>query len=171
MQLNASDIILRPCEELHQLCDLNARLADPSDLGESDRLEDLKSIFLDRIEGDKSNFSIQPLTQMWFFGLLVVILSTFLLSTLGSRQNADTGKPCTLVSHLTVTAIYIALVVIIGLWSKRWIVQSKVAGAGPGSPAAANTTYWSVLDLRQTKIGGSFLSGIYIGLSGVVMVW
>jgi len=165
-QFDASDIILRSCAELRELCDLTARLADPTDLGESDGLDALKLTLQDRIELDKSNFSMKPLTLMWFLTILVVLLSTFLLSALGSIQNADTGKPCTSVSHLTVAAIYIAVVFIMALGSKRWIVQREIAGAGPRSPAAANATYWSVLDLPQTKVGGGILTTLCFAAFG-----
>ena len=114
----------------------------------------------------ESNFSMKPLTLMWFLTILVALLSTFLLSALGPRQNLNTGKPCTSVSHLTVAVIYIALVVVMALGSKRWIVQREIAGAGPESPAAANATYWSVLDLPQTKVGGSTLSTVCFAAFG-----
>jgi amino acid transporter len=114
----------------------------------------------------ESNFSMKPLTLMWFLAILVVLLFTFLLSALGPRQNPDSGKPCTSVSHLTVAAIYIAIVFIVTLWSKRWIVQREIAGAGTGSPAATNTTYWSVLDLPQTKVGGGILSTVCFAAFG-----
>jgi hypothetical protein len=109
---------------------------------------------------------MKSLTLMWFLAILVALLSTFLLSALGASQNPNTGKPCTSVSHLAVAATYIAIVFIVALWSKRWIVQREIAGAGPGSPAAANTTYWSVLDLPQTKVGGAILLTICFAAFG-----
>jgi hypothetical protein len=108
---------------------------------------------------------MKPLTLMWFVAILFVLLSTFLLSALGLSQNAETGKPCTSV-YSTVAAIYIAVAFIMVLWSKRWIVQREIAGAGPSSPAAANATYWSVLDLPQTKVGGGILSTIWFAAFG-----
>jgi hypothetical protein len=59
-----------------------------------------------------------------------------------------------------VVAIYITIVLIMALWSKRWIVQREIAGVGTGSPAAPITTYWPVLDFPQTKGGRGIISTI-----------
>jgi hypothetical protein len=44
------------------------------------------------------------------------------------------------------------------------MVEREVAGAGSGVQVAKNMTYWSVLDLKQLKIGGNVVVVVIGGL-------
>jgi hypothetical protein len=107
-------------------------------------------------------FSLAPLTLMWFFVFLVVILSSFLLSALGLSHDSITSQPCTTVSHFAVSSIYISMLITAVLYTRFWLTQREAASSGPRSPEVAKVTYWSVADLQQTKIGVGALTTLYV---------
>jgi len=123
---------------LKEFCDVQARLADPNDTGDSSHLEDLKALLQNRMDLNRDSYSTTPLNIAWFTTMFFTIIVAVLDCILGHTD----AKNCFSVSHIIVIACIVLVLVVLGGFSKWWMVKDE-AGSGH---------LWMFLDFHRANL-------------------